>query len=267
MYGLFHARRLRAHEVALRLGWDALHRRLGVTEAFYGRFTPAISTRDFRLEAPSGAISTGRSTSSRSAAGEGLRASARPIPGSAAPYPSASPRGVAHPDQARRGAADDGVRGHLPGHDRIGADDAVVADRDPAQDACPVAHPDVVAQPHIASCRSLADGSDARPRRRRGRSRSASRRSAIRHSRPIEMCWKAEIVHSCPSTLLAPIRTSPSCTRILLSWPIHDQRPSRRLPRGPISTLAPGHTKHGPSVCRREPNRSLSRISRANRRA
>ena len=49
MYGLFHARRLRAHELALKLGWDTAHRRLGLTDAFYGRFTPAISTRDFAL--------------------------------------------------------------------------------------------------------------------------------------------------------------------------------------------------------------------------
>jgi 2-polyprenyl-3-methyl-5-hydroxy-6-metoxy-1,4-benzoquinol methylase len=51
IYGLFHARRLRAHELALRLGWDALHPRLGVTAAFYGRFIPAIATSDFRLVA------------------------------------------------------------------------------------------------------------------------------------------------------------------------------------------------------------------------
>jgi 2-polyprenyl-3-methyl-5-hydroxy-6-metoxy-1,4-benzoquinol methylase len=49
LYGLFHARRLRAHELALRMGWDAVHTRLGITRAFYDRFTPAISTSDFRL--------------------------------------------------------------------------------------------------------------------------------------------------------------------------------------------------------------------------
>ncbi len=47
--GLFHSRALRAHEVALRAGWDDLHPRLGLTAPFYDRFTPAISTRDFRL--------------------------------------------------------------------------------------------------------------------------------------------------------------------------------------------------------------------------
>ena len=47
MYGLFHARKLRAHELALRLGWDALHPRLGLTSRFYGWFTPAISVSDF----------------------------------------------------------------------------------------------------------------------------------------------------------------------------------------------------------------------------
>jgi SAM-dependent methyltransferase len=47
--GLFHARKLRAHAVALRLGWDAVHARLGITQRFYDRFTPAISSRDFAL--------------------------------------------------------------------------------------------------------------------------------------------------------------------------------------------------------------------------
>jgi SAM-dependent methyltransferase len=49
MLGLFHARKLRVHEVAIRLGWDAVHKRLGLTRPFYDRFTPAISTSDFRL--------------------------------------------------------------------------------------------------------------------------------------------------------------------------------------------------------------------------
>ncbi len=51
LYGLFHARRLAAHAVALRLGWDAVHRRLGITQRFYDRFTPAIDVRDFALRA------------------------------------------------------------------------------------------------------------------------------------------------------------------------------------------------------------------------
>jgi 2-polyprenyl-3-methyl-5-hydroxy-6-metoxy-1,4-benzoquinol methylase len=49
LYGLFHARKLRVHELALRLGWDQAHSRLGLTERFYGWFTPAISTADFVL--------------------------------------------------------------------------------------------------------------------------------------------------------------------------------------------------------------------------
>jgi SAM-dependent methyltransferase len=49
MYGLFHSRMLRAHELALRLGWDAVHPRLGLTKRFYDRFTPAISVADFAL--------------------------------------------------------------------------------------------------------------------------------------------------------------------------------------------------------------------------
>jgi hypothetical protein len=49
IYGLFHARKLRAHELALRAGWDRLHPALRITKPFYDRFTPAISARDFVL--------------------------------------------------------------------------------------------------------------------------------------------------------------------------------------------------------------------------
>ncbi|MEX2196163.1 MAG: methyltransferase domain-containing protein [Thermoleophilaceae bacterium] len=49
LLGLFHARKLRLHELALRAGWDAVHERLGMTKPFYDRFTPAISARDFAL--------------------------------------------------------------------------------------------------------------------------------------------------------------------------------------------------------------------------
>jgi len=49
LYGLFHARKLRAHQLALNLGWDRVHAALGLTRPFYDRFTPAISARDFVL--------------------------------------------------------------------------------------------------------------------------------------------------------------------------------------------------------------------------
>jgi 2-polyprenyl-3-methyl-5-hydroxy-6-metoxy-1,4-benzoquinol methylase len=50
LYGLFHARKLAAHQVAIeRLGWDAIHARLRITKPFYDRFVPAISARDFAL--------------------------------------------------------------------------------------------------------------------------------------------------------------------------------------------------------------------------
>ena len=51
LLGLVHARRLRAHELALRLGWDAVHARLGLTKPFYDRFTPSITASDFALRA------------------------------------------------------------------------------------------------------------------------------------------------------------------------------------------------------------------------
>jgi SAM-dependent methyltransferase len=49
IYGLFHARKLRAHELALRLGWDRVHAGLRLTRSFYDRFTPAIAAGDFSL--------------------------------------------------------------------------------------------------------------------------------------------------------------------------------------------------------------------------
>jgi SAM-dependent methyltransferase len=49
LLGLFHARKLRAHELALRLGWDRAHAALHLTKPFYSRFVPAISEDDFVL--------------------------------------------------------------------------------------------------------------------------------------------------------------------------------------------------------------------------
>jgi 2-polyprenyl-3-methyl-5-hydroxy-6-metoxy-1,4-benzoquinol methylase len=55
MRGLLHARKLRAHELALRIGWDAVHPRLGLTRRFYDWFTPAIAVSDFALR-PAGDV-------------------------------------------------------------------------------------------------------------------------------------------------------------------------------------------------------------------
>lgn len=52
LLGVFHARKLRAHALAIKLGWDSVHRRLGITERFYDRFTPAITSSDFALRTP-----------------------------------------------------------------------------------------------------------------------------------------------------------------------------------------------------------------------
>jgi SAM-dependent methyltransferase len=50
LLGLFHARKLRVHELALRHArWDDVHAKLGLTKRFYDWFTPAISARDFAL--------------------------------------------------------------------------------------------------------------------------------------------------------------------------------------------------------------------------
>src|SRR5262249_31420416 len=40
LLGLFHARKLRLHEQAIRLGWDTVHKSIGLTKPFYDRFTP-----------------------------------------------------------------------------------------------------------------------------------------------------------------------------------------------------------------------------------
>jgi SAM-dependent methyltransferase len=49
LLGLFHARKLRVHELALACGWDRLHAALRITGRFYDLFTPAIATSDFAL--------------------------------------------------------------------------------------------------------------------------------------------------------------------------------------------------------------------------
>jgi SAM-dependent methyltransferase len=51
LLGLFHARKLRRHELAIKYGWDDLHKRLGITKRFYDWFVPAIGTSDFALRA------------------------------------------------------------------------------------------------------------------------------------------------------------------------------------------------------------------------
>jgi SAM-dependent methyltransferase len=49
LLGVHHARKLRLHELALRLGWDRIHQTLHLTDPFYNRFVPAISASDFKL--------------------------------------------------------------------------------------------------------------------------------------------------------------------------------------------------------------------------
>jgi hypothetical protein len=49
--GLFHAGKLRAHELAIRLGWDRIHPAMRLTRPFYSRFTPSIKSSDFKLRA------------------------------------------------------------------------------------------------------------------------------------------------------------------------------------------------------------------------
>ncbi len=49
IYGVFHSRKLRVHELALGAGWDRVHKGLRISKLFYDRFTPSISENDFVL--------------------------------------------------------------------------------------------------------------------------------------------------------------------------------------------------------------------------
>ena len=68
--GLFHARKLAPHELAIKAGWDRVHAATHLTEPFYDRFIPAIAASDFRALPPT----TWRRhlTSSPSAAADGI---------------------------------------------------------------------------------------------------------------------------------------------------------------------------------------------------
>lgn len=48
-HGLFHARKLKAQDLAIQVGWDWLHPKLRITKPFYSRFVPAINVGDFAL--------------------------------------------------------------------------------------------------------------------------------------------------------------------------------------------------------------------------
>src|SRR5919112_1163908 len=88
-------------------------------------------------------------------------------------------------------------------------------------------------------------------------------RSAITHSRPIETCWKEEIVHSCPSTVFAPIEIVPSWLRILHPCPTQDHRPSSSVAPRLTSRLHPRPTNAMPSSSSRSRRRSFQSPSRA----
>jgi SAM-dependent methyltransferase len=51
LHGVFHAGKLRVHELAIRAGWDRVHPALRITKPFYDRFVPAIAAGDFAIRA------------------------------------------------------------------------------------------------------------------------------------------------------------------------------------------------------------------------
>ena len=58
IFGVFHARKLAWHALALKLGWDRVHATLRLTKLFYDRFTPAIAAS--RLPAAPGTANLDR---------------------------------------------------------------------------------------------------------------------------------------------------------------------------------------------------------------
>src|ERR1035438_238439 len=64
--------------------------------------------------------------------------------------PAHRPRRLAHADHACRRPTDNSIGGHVPGDHSTRADDAVLTDADPAQDARAVADPHVVPDAHVA---------------------------------------------------------------------------------------------------------------------
>ena len=111
LYGLFHARKLRAHELALRCRLGPRARALGLTARFYERFTPAIASLDFVLRGAGEASSTARSTSSRCAGRERRRRARRA--GDRPAHAHALRRGLRHV-AVRRGVAVGGDGRLLP---------------------------------------------------------------------------------------------------------------------------------------------------------
>ena len=65
LLGLFHARKLRAHEIAIKLGWDSVHKRARPDQAVLRPLHPG--DRRLRLPPPGPRASSGRWTSSPSA--------------------------------------------------------------------------------------------------------------------------------------------------------------------------------------------------------
>jgi SAM-dependent methyltransferase len=53
LFGVFHARKLRLHALALAAGWDRIHPALRITKPFYDRFIPAIAASDFSIRSAS----------------------------------------------------------------------------------------------------------------------------------------------------------------------------------------------------------------------
>lgn len=49
IYGVWHANKLRVHELVLKAGWDRVHKTLRITKPFYDRFVPMISASDFKI--------------------------------------------------------------------------------------------------------------------------------------------------------------------------------------------------------------------------
>ncbi len=189
LLGLFHARKLRAHELAIRLGWDSVHKRLGLTKRFYDRFTPAIAASDFALREgePRRGAGLPRRLPCLSPRSATWRSSCTPTcPTSRASGPTPS---------GRSGCSTRSIRSYLP---------VLEVARDLTMTVTPVLA-DQLEDAGRAAAAARVPGRVA-DRRRRGRSARGAAPSA---GRPAKRSWPATGGHWSCSTRPAAIRSQP----------------------------------------------------------
>ena len=184
LLGLFHARKLRLHELAMRAGWDRLHPRLGLTEPLL-RLVHA-GDLGARLRAAAGPARRGARLRRRAAVSARRDHAARARPS----LPHALRRGLRHL-AVRRGVAVGGGRDRLPAAARRARRRA--GDARPHAGAVRPAR-DAPGRGRRPPARVPARHPRADPRRGRARpgARAAPRRWPPRCAAPPATTWRAE---------------------------------------------------------------------------